>query len=99
MGLVTMKFRSSPEPTDKDEPFMPTPEALAARRFWESVEKSVRGEPGRPATEREIPSSWRTRAVEPEPEPEPEPAPRRRRKLSAREATREAFAEQKDKRL
>jgi hypothetical protein len=101
VALVTMRFRSSPTRDDRDEPYMPTPEALAARRFWESVEKSVRGEPGRPATEPEIPSSWRTKTVETEPEiPEPEEKPkRRRRKLSPQAAAREAFAEKRATRI
>ena len=38
-------------PSPVDEPFRPSQEALATRRFWEDLMGSCRGEPGMPVNE------------------------------------------------
>ena len=51
MALVSIFHTSHrPErPSPVDERFRPSQEALAVRRFYEDLERSVRGEPGMPA--------------------------------------------------
>jgi hypothetical protein len=39
------------KPSPVDEPFRPSQSALAARRFYEELMASVRGEPGMPVSE------------------------------------------------
>lgn len=51
MALVSI-FHTSyrpKKPSPVDEPFRPSQSALATRRFYEDLERSVRGTPGRPA--------------------------------------------------